>query len=541
MPSMTPQMPKTPKARARAAAARPLRRVLLAGAVAAASLATGGCLALDVANTDTPALSNIFTNPANLENAVGLSFRVFWGTAQGARDNATFPVVQLGALGEVITGTAGSVFEVIQEPRIRYNNVDAGQWLARKPWYDLYEVIATNRDALRALDGGVKVGTITAAAPNGTDTPRARVFSRMMLGLSYIYLGMLYDQAYLADEKTADEGFAFEFRPYAEVSAFGIRQLELAIADARQAPTNFTLPIEWVNQQTINRDELVRVMNGYLARALVYTSRLPAERAQVNWARVIELTNPGNVITRDFGALADQTKSGTTSSWLQYTQLQTDGRIDNVLLGPADTSGTYQAWLRTPIAQRAEIVIRTPDRRVHPANAPTTRGKYFENLTTQTMSQARGGYVLSRYRGVRYGTQYWNTGFIPTMTPVEMDLLRAEAFIRTGRAADGAALINKTRTTVGELPPVTAAGTGTLPTCVPRKDDGSCGDLLDALLYEKRMELHSMEALPLFADWRAFGKLPRGSLMQLPVTGRELQTLGRPIYSFGGDLPGSSP
>jgi hypothetical protein len=522
------------------------RRRLTGAAVVATSVSLAACLELNVTNTDTPALGNIFNTAANLESAVGLSFRLVQGVTQGARDNATYPVVQLGALAEITTGTAGATFEVIQEPRVRYNNVEAGQWLARKPWYDLYEVIATSRDALRALeDGGVKVGAITAAAPNGADTPRARVFARMMMGLSYVYLGIMYDKAFLADETIELEKYEYTFAPYREVSDFGIRQLELAIAEARQAPT-FTLPLDWVNQQTITRDELVRVMNGYLVRALVATARTPAERAAVNWTRVLQLTEPGAVITREFGQLADQTKAGTTSSWLQYTQLQTDARIDNVLVGPSDTSGTYQRWLQTPLAQRAEIQVRTPDRRIHAAGNPAARGKYFDQPTTQTMSTARGTYVLSRYRGVRYGTQYYQTGFIATMTPTEMDLVRAEALIRLNRAAEAVPLINKTRTatgtTGGELPPVTVAGTGSLPTCVPRKDNGSCGDLLDAMLYEKRIELHaSMEPVLHWADWRAFGRLPSGSLMQLPVTGRELQTLGLPVYSFGGDLPGSAP
>ena len=76
---------------------------------------------------------------------------------------------------------------------------------------------------------------------------------------------------------------------------------------------------------------------------------------------------------------------------------------------------------------------------------------------------------------------------------------------------------------------------------MPRKDNGDCGDLLDAMLYEKRIELQAVESILHWADWRAFGKLAKGSLVQFPVHGRELQTLGLPIYSFGGDLPGSAP
>ena len=529
---------------------RRLRR-LATFAGAGAALAAAGCMTLDVTNTDAPEIKDVLSSGSNLESTVGLSFRNFWGVTQGARTNATYPVVQLGALAELITGTAAATWEVIQEPRPRYDNVDAGQWVNRKPWYDLYEVIATEADALRAINGGVKVGTVTAAAPNGTDTPRAQVFGKFMIGAAHAYVGIIFDQGFTVDETTdlaylSDKfnpsDFREKFYPYPEVAKFAQAQLTKAIADAKAAPTNFTLPIEWVNQQTITRDELVRIMNGYLLRSIVYTARTPQERAAVDWNRVLDLTAAPNVITKDFGATADASKSGTTSSLLQYTQLQTDARADNMLLGPADTSGAYQAWLALPFEQRAEIQIRTPDRRIHGAAGPTTTGTYFQYLTAaQTMSTVRGTAPFSRYRGVRYGTNYYQTGFIPTMTLVEMDLLRAEALIRLNRAAEAVPLINKTRVANGQLPPVTAAGTGTKPTCVPRKNNGDCGDLLDAMLYEKRIELQSIEGILHWADWRAFGKLPKGSLMQLPVHGRELQTLGLPIYSFGGDLPGSAP
>jgi len=515
------------------------------------ALAVAGCMSLDVTDTDEPELKDVFSTGSNLETTVGLYFRNLWGVTQGARTNATYPVVQLGSLAEIITGTAAATWEVIQEPRVRYDNEGAGQWVNRKPWYDLYEVIATEADALKALDGGIKVGTITAAAPNGTDTPRARAFARFVLGASDVYLGIMFDKAFIADEHTdlaylANEfkpaDFKEKFHPYPEVLAAGIAQLQQGIADAKAAPTNFTLPIEWVNQQTINRDELVRIMNGYVLRAIVYGARTPAEREKVDWNKVLELTQAPNVITKDFGAQADASKAGTTSAMLQYTQLMTDARIDNMLIGPADTSGTYQQWLATPFEQRAEIQIKTPDRRIHGAGGPATTGTYFQYQTAaQTMSAVRGTTAFSRYKGVRYGTNYYQTGFIPTMTLVEMDLLRAEALIRLGRAAEAVPLINKTRVANGQLPPVTTAGTGTKPTCVPRRDNGDCGDLLDAMLYEKRIELHAVEGILHWADWRAFGKLPKGSLMQLPVHGRELQTLGLPLYTFGGDLPGSAP
>jgi hypothetical protein len=76
---------------------------------------------------------------------------------------------------------------------------------------------------------------------------------------------------------------------------------------------------------------------------------------------------------------------------------------------------------------------------------------------------------------------------------------------------------------------------------VPRRDDGTCGDLWDALMYEKRIDLFPLDAAATFFDQRGWGKLLRGTPLHFPVHGRELETLGLPIYTFGGTGPGSAP
>src|SRR5699024_1359527 len=81
-----------------------------------------------------------------------------------------------------------------------------------------------------------------------------------------------------------------------------------------------------------------------------------------------------------------------------------------------------------------------------------------------------------------------------SMAKAEIDMLAAEAYIRKGDYVSAAALINKTRTKAG-LPPVTGTVDGGLSgaTCVPRVptstgDATQCGNLMEAMKYEKRME-----------------------------------------------------
>jgi len=115
-----------------------------------------------------------------------------------------------------------------------------------------------------------------------------------------------------------------------------------------------------------------------------------------------------------------------------------------------------------------------------------------------------------------------------------MDLLKAEALIRLGRASEAVPLINKSRVANGELPPVTIDGPPDEPGCVPRKLDGRCGSLWDALRYEKRIEGFAVSGVVAFFDARGWQMLPQHSILQLPVPGRELATLREPSYTFGG-------
>jgi hypothetical protein len=500
-----------------------------------------GCFNLDVTNENAPSVDEVFGRADNIEGAIAGAWRVVWGVAQGNRANATFPVVHLSTLGNELTSADLSVMTVTQEPRIAIDNRDQGGWYNRKPWYDLNEAVAITRDALQAIDAGLKIGVVNATTPNGADTPRARVFAKFLMGVSQIYIGILFDQGYATDEKTNAQTFDNSFTPFAGVSANGVRLVREAIAEAQRGPA-FTLPTTWVNGQAITRDQLVRIMYSYLVRAEVYTPRTPADRERVNWSGVLARLDSG--ITVDFGQQADLAIAPTASTYYQYSYLQTNGRTSTRLIGPADTSGAYQAWLATPTEQRNAILITTPDRRIHAAGGNQTQGLYFAVLPTQTMTTVRGTYMHSRYRNVRYlrppTNNYHQIGLITTMSVAEMRFIRAEALLRLGRRAEAAALINPTRIAAG-LRPVTDAGPPAGADCVPRRDDRSCGDLFDALQYEKRIELFPTEAMIAFADQRGWGKLLRGTPIHMPVHGRELETIGAPYYTFGGGGVGSAP
>jgi hypothetical protein len=523
-------------------------------------LVLSACQDLNVTNTNSAPIETAFSTPANVETAIGSAFKTWWAAIQGddVRQTVTYrPAFALAGMSGELTSASnlGQFDDIALEPRSEYNNFDAGQWVNRLPYQQLYASIAMATDVLRVLDGGMKLGTVDATTPNGRNTPRGRIWAKFIQGLGHIYLGMYFDKALLVDEKGVDDPYSKDFRPYPEVLAFGIKQLDEAIAlaqanitDNLRTPTGTT---NWVNGYGYTNADVVKLANSFVARAMVYGARTPPERAAADWNKVIERLDKG--ITAAGFSYATGTKTGfiqqaepntkgTRSYYVRSAQLNTDGRVSNYLLGPADTTGRYQAWLTATQPNRRPFIVATPDRRIHAAGNSTVSGTVFTYVAQQAMSANKGVYLQSNYRSVKYGTvsDTGERGVNSTMTPREMTLLRAEALIRLNRAVEAVPLINETRTPAG-LKAVTVDGPPKDASCVPRRNDGTCGDLMDALMYEKRIETFAVEATIPWADARGWGKLLKGSLLQLPVPGRELQTLGLPYYSFGGSLPGSAP
>jgi len=94
----------------------------------------------------------------------------------------------------------------------------------------------------------------------------------------------------------------------------------------------------------------------------------------------------------------------------------------------------------------------------------------------------------------------------------------AEALVRSnGDLGRAATLINKTRVTRGGLAPVAA----------------NAAALLAAISYERDIELLNTNGHALF-DARRLEQLQAGTIRQLPIPARELETLKLPVYTFGG-------
>ena len=205
------------------------------------------------------------------------------------------------------------------------------------------------------------------------------------------------------------------------------------------------------------------------------------------------------------------------------------------LIGPADSTNGWVNWVATANDSRQPFQMRTRDRRIQGAGGPTTPGTYMGYNLNNLFAIARGSWRFSHYYYLRNGTGLtWQAGPQSELTVAEMDLLKAEALIRLGRAAEAVPLINKTRVANGQLPPVTIDGPPNVAGCVPRKRTGACGSLWDALRYEKGVETLGMSGVISYFDARGWQTMPAATPVQFPVPGRELGTLLQPLYTFGG-------
>jgi hypothetical protein len=511
-----------------------LARSLVAGA---AVLSLGACdylTDLDTENLNDPDLARVLTNPSDVESMIASSWVPFWTYNQGTTSFNIAAAVH----GHELTTTVGnlSAWELSIEPRTwQFNNhpAYAERWMNQEPWYFLYGAITSANDGLRLIDRGMRIvaGTGDTAVDN---TQRARAFAKFTQGLQYTHLAKIFDQGPVVteDDDISDAG-ALVFRPHTALQAQGIASLTEAAAIA--TANTFTIPSTWIRGLVISNQELARIAHSYIARSLAYTARTPAERAAVNWNQVLTHIDQG--ITRDFAPIAAANElHALYRAYTQHTWFWADYRV----VGPGDVSGRYQQWINAPVQDRARFIVESPDRRIAGENRTTNPGTYFAyNPAQSVLDPNRGLYNWSFYRVVmRPNTPslaLYQHGPQPLTSMVEMDLLRAEAYIRTNRPAEAAVLINKTRVANGQLPPVTAQGVPAGADCVPRKNSGACGDLMDALMYEKNIELLGIVGGRAWWDRRGWGTLASGSLTQLPVPGRELETLLMPQYTFGGN------
>jgi hypothetical protein len=485
----------------------------------------GACTDLAVTNPNEPDKERALRTGADIEALIAGTFRMWWdlqqGNAIGLRlSNETRLSLVLAYAGDVgagngFGGSGGMAFDP-RRPVFNDNNNRWGDFI-KASWFALYRGMGSMRDGLQSIAGGVRIGV------NGADTPRLQAFAKLMQGLDLGHLSLIYDQGYVFDENTQDLS-TVKLVPYKETLA-GARAF-LAKARDLSSKSTFTIPQGWMGQRTYTNQDLIRIAHSYEARFMAQVARTPAERAAVNWAEVLSHIERG--VTQDFGVQL----SGPGGFWRSGMKERYYMLLAGI--GPADQSGGWQTWEKQdPTSGRLPFLIDTDDRRVT-GGTPTSAGSLYRYTAAVGGDPDRGIYLASNYELMRWADlSSTSLGFAPDLTVKEMEFLKAEALIRLGRPAEALPFINKTRVENGKLPPATVNGVSG-PRCVPRTITGACGNLLETLAWERRMEMILQFVGSEYYEQRGMGTLRKGNFLSLPVPAKELFTLGLPIYTTGG-------
>jgi hypothetical protein len=533
------------------------------GLVATAVLVTAGCQDLDTINTNNPDREIALQNPADVEVLIHSAWRNYFVSVHNRQNiNYLFPTIAV----EMASGSNERAL-ITQSviPRPEFNNNPFATTLtdplgSRDAWRDWHSVLSSVNEGLAEVDRGMRFVSGTGAA-QVDNTVRTQSFAYFVQGLAWGQLALAYDRATVIDEnmpipanpETLAQLVRDQLLPYPEVLARALQSFDSALALAEA--NSFTIPAEWMRTAApMNNVDFARLIRTYAARHIVYNARTPEERQNLDWQRVLNYTAAG--ITQDFTPIL-ATGAGSLSSNLYQTAQRnvaacvTCFRASYWLIGPADVSGAYQTWEATPLQEREQFNIVTPDRRIT-GPQPTQRGAYFIHRNNEFgQSGGVGGtaYMRSRYQWFRNnGNHQQGNAFM--LTVAEQNLLRAEAMLRTGRLDEAAQLVNFSRTrevTIPELgtfpglPPVTAAGVPQSADCVPRTETGACGGLALALEYERMIEGALADVTRAYGDRRGWGRLPTGTWLHLPVPGVELDLLGMDVYTYGGGGEWSAP
>jgi len=415
-----------------------------------------------------------------------------------------------------------------------------------------------------------KLKTLSSGSP--IQDGRDRAFCYFVRGVALGNLSLAYDSASILTEND-DPQASIPLSGYQVVNQAALRDLDSAIAITNANKAGFPLPSTWINGNALDAPSFVQFIRSYKARLRASVARSPTERAAVDWTQVI--ADATNGITADFIVSMNpsagwdviwpaQAFATGSASWHQMSQF---------MLGFADTSGQFDAWLTLARSARAPFVVATPDKRLPQGTSRTAqigdtlRPGFKDFYVSGTINPGRP-YVRNRPTGedapqdpFAFSMYDFNrtrnfalksparTGPYPIMTATELRLLAAEGYLWQGNFAAAIPLINVTRadTLRGGLPalPLTIADTNTaVPggnACVPRVPDAAqsfkktkCGNIWDALKWEYHIEtMYTGYGMWYFAA-RGWGDLPEGTAINWPVPNEEMLTRVQAFYGLGG-------
>ncbi len=540
-----------------------MRKFATGTALVAVAIVTAACSdVLSVKNPNNPNVGQVLGTGTDIEAVFSQAYLQVGFTANSIHTNNIAP--QLNAMALENYGNVAN-FDMVYRaaiPRLYIDNSvnNSGDGVHLADFQNMSKLARTMSVAIAALDKFLGSGnTLGSPAQNA----RSRAWGFFNLGLALGNLALVYDSAAIVYPSTPTTGAQPPLSGYADVMRAALGDLDSALTIATSsavtaAPTAFAAP--WINGLVVDQPTFVKIVRSYKARFRAGVARTPAERAAVDWASVI--ADATNGISSDLVVQLSIQAGWQQRELTNAYRYQGWGDVSMMYLGMADTSGAFDAWLATPMINRQPFLVRTPDAR-WPAGAdrasqiaasggtngvPGNTGYYFRNRPSgeDPPGDPWGTSEYDHYR-FRYLTvnNSDNAGPWIEIAKAEMDLLAAEGYLRKGDVASAAKLIDNSRVSKGKLPALSGVVTSAsqpVPggsACVPRVPTGpngptTCGNIMEALKYEYRVETYFTGYGQWFQAMRGWGDLVVGTPLQFPVPYEEMQVRLHPFYNLGG-------
>lgn len=445
-------------------------------------------LDLEVPNYEHPNDAILNSDPVALTAKSGNILRSWFMTVHSYNG----PAAAMQTMADISTCSWGNfgMRDLSSEPRVAMNNTPSYSNDVTISYFNaLYSVLS---DA----------NTLVAAVESGTefeDPDLVLLMGKVGQALSVGYLALVFDRVWLSDETgpLSEDGSSADYK---EAMVYALEKLDEAIAIA----DGVTIPSTWLPLGSDNTSSFKQFLNSMGARMLVGNVRNKAQKAQIDWGKVLTYANAG--LTTDFTLFMDDVV------WYDlipktYLILGGWGRADLYVINLMDPN--------TPAHWPDGEVLLPPS-----TSADARLETDYEYLSGQDFRPDRGTYHFSSYRYSRYD-QYITDWVIDVteFSASENDMYKAEALLNTDKVAEAALVINAgTRTVRGQLPPV----------------DASADAVADAIHYERCVEFAYTGAMICFFEMRKEDLLQKGTPLHFPVPGKALESIPEDNYTFGG-------
>ncbi|HVO36027.1 MAG TPA: hypothetical protein VMT21_10700 [Gemmatimonadales bacterium] len=509
---------------------------------------------LVVVDLNQPDQGRALQSASDVENLLTGQFRVIWNNTQGTAVSLEMQLECLGMESSTGLGNAESG-KYCGIPRVPVDNGINNPSAINKynPYLYLYRAARSSAIAINQMN---QKG-FTFVPADAAEFARDVAFGYFEIGVALGDVALVYDSGTVVAPGDNLSGTAPPYVGAATLMTAALGYLDSALAYGAQNPngTNgWPAPGTWINGWDGSQATFLKLVHSWKARLRAGVARTPAERAAVDWTKVIADAQAG--ITSDFVVTMTTSPPNWAYDPSEINQGTTWSQMWQWMVGMADTSGNYSTYLSNTVNNGVFLVV-TPDKRF-----PAGESRAAQNAASAGFSPNNGypyiqNHVVSQDVTVspEQTSQYnfWrfqqevaasaSNGPVPVMTVGEMNGLMAEGYLRAGNYAAAMTAINATRVPAG-LPALAgiADTTTRVPggnACVPKVPDpatsyksAKCGNIWEAMKWEKRLEEAYTHWGAWWIDGRGWGDLPNGSVLEYPTPYQELQTRQLPIYSL---------